>query len=416
MTTTEELIAQINRGLDDIRIHTNRLFENFDPRYLAFNLNRNLMVLRGMEDELSRRVGESRMYAGSLGKKERDPHIRRIFLRNHYRMLTLERLRTAITAHKIALATIDSHYTFYKRKKEVDIKNVTNKRDLEKLKVAEKSIKLGRLEVLPHLAYSGDVLKILSQQDNKVRDTFKEIKSKLKEKGQIRKKGIRIEVEYWQEGRLKKERLDFPIEADIDSELRKRFGRKYRWRVLSYIKTKGVLITSHYTVDNIALAYASTYPKKGVEALALDFFRYYYLTSEKERESIGLYPQIKPCINCHYSIFDTPFMNEPEFRTGFGSMLIIKKCEIEGFLSGRRSEISNIPNYLLGGVILYGVSSFDERKVSNLLQIDESELKDAIEKFVLSGLHISLFEDVRKFEKFMPKSDKAKQFLELLQG
>lgn len=416
MTTTEELIAQINRALDDIKINMSRLFENFDPLYLAFNLNRNLTILKDFEDELSRRVGDTHSYTGALSKRERDPHIRRIFLRNHYRMLTLERLRTAITGHKIALATIASHYTFYRGKKEVDIRNITNKKELEELKVVEKPIKLGRLEILPYLAYSGDVLKILGQQDNKVRDTFKEIKAKLKEKGQVRKKGIRIEVEYWQGGRLKKERLELPIDADIDSELRKRFGKKYRWRVLSYVKTKGVLINSHYTVDNIALAYASCYPGKGVEFLALDFFKYYYITSEKERETIGIYPQMKPCIDCHYSIFDAPFMNEPEFRTGFGSMLIIKKCEIEKLLSGKRSEISNIPNYLLGGVVLYGISSFDEKKISNLLGIDENDLREAIEKFVLSGLHMSLFEDTSRFERFMPKSDKAKQFLELLQG
>ena len=97
-------------------------------------------------------------------------------------------------------------------------------------------------------------------------------------------------------------------------------------------------------------------------------------------------------------------------------MLLIKKCEIESLLSGKRSEISNIPNYLLGGVILYGVSPFDEKKVSKLLGINEEELKEAIEKFVLSGLHMALFEDTSKFEKIMPKSDRAKQFLELLQG
>ena len=129
MTTPEELIAQINRALDDIKINMSRLFENFDPLYLAFNLNRNLTILKDFEDELSRRVGDTHSYTVALSKRERDPHIRRIFLRNHYRMLTLERLRTAITGHKIALATIASHYTFYRGKKEVDIRNITNKKE-----------------------------------------------------------------------------------------------------------------------------------------------------------------------------------------------------------------------------------------------------------------------------------------------
>jgi len=415
MTTTEELIAQINRVLDDIKINMSRLFENFDLLYLVFNLNRNLAFLKDLEDELSRRVSETLSYKMS-SKKERDPHIRRILLRNHYRMLTLERLRTAITAHKMALATIESNYTFYKGKKVIEVKDITSKEDLESIRISEKPIKLGRMEILPHLAYSGDVLRILGQKSNKTRDTFKEIKSRLKEKGQVQRKGMRIEVEYWQGGRLKKERVELPVDADVDGELRKRFGRKFRWRLLTYVKTKGVLINSHYTIDNLALAYASQYPEEGAKILAIDLFRYYYLTSEKEREAIGLYPQIRPCIDCHYSIFDLPFMGEKEFRTGFGSMLIIKKCEIESLLIGKRSEISNIPNYLLGGVILYGVSPFDEKKISELLGINEEELKEAIEKFVLSGLHMTLFEDTSKFEKFMPKSDKAKQFLELLQG
>lgn len=415
MTTTEELIAQINRVLDDIKVNMSRLFENFDPLYLVFNLNRNLAFLKELEDELSRRVGETLSYKIS-SKRERDPHIRRILLRNHYRMLTLERLRTAIAAHKMALATIESNYTFYKGKKVIEVKDITNKEELESIRISEKPIKLGRMEILPHLAYSGDVLRILGQKSNKTRDTFKEIKSRLKEKGQVQRKGMRIEVEYWQGGRLKKERVELPVDADVDGELKKRFGRKFRWRLLTYVKTKGVLINSHYTIDNLALAYASQYPEEGAKILGLDLFRYYYLTSEKERETIGLYPQIRPCIDCHYSIFDLPFMEEKEFRTGFGSMLLIKKCEIESLLSGKRSEISNIPNYLLGGVILYGISPFDEKKVSKLLEINEEELKEAIEKFVLSGLHMALFEDTSKFEKFMPKSDRAKQFLELLQG
>ncbi|HDD31071.1 MAG TPA: hypothetical protein ENF72_00385, partial [Thermococcus litoralis] len=72
MTTTEELIAQINRVLDDIKVNMSRLFENFDLLYLVFNLNRNLAFLKDLEDELSRRVGETLSYTMS-NKRERDP-------------------------------------------------------------------------------------------------------------------------------------------------------------------------------------------------------------------------------------------------------------------------------------------------------------------------------------------------------
>jgi Zn-finger domain-containing protein len=62
------------------------------------------------------------------------------------------------------------------------------------------------------------------------------------------------------------------------------------------------------------------------------------------------------------------------------------------------------------------MSEYSEKKVAELLGIPEAELEEAIKKFVISGLHRVLFSDTRKFEKFMPKSDRAKKFLALLQG
>ncbi|HIP89816.1 MAG TPA: DUF530 domain-containing protein [Thermococcus paralvinellae] len=414
MTTTEELVAQINKFLDDIGIDMAGLFEDLDVPSLVSHLNRNMEILKNFEEELSRRVGETVPSVRVMDKKERDPHIRWLYKKKHNRILTLERLRSAIVAHKMALALISANYSFYIGNREVDAKTI--KKCDRKIKAIKKPVTLGRPEILPNLAYSGDVLRLLGQESVEVRETFKLIKSKLREKGTVRKKSFRIEVEYWDNGRLKKARLDIPADADIESELRKKFGKRFRWRVLSYVKTKGVLINNHYTVDNLALAYAVFDPEKGPELLGLDLFRYYFLTSEKERESLGLYPDIKPCIDCHYSIFDLPFMKEKWFRTGFGSMMIIRKCEIEKMIGGKRSEISNIPNYLLGGVILYGISPFNEEKVAELLGLDLDKLVEAIRKLVLSGLHTYLFTNVEKFEKFMPKSDKAKRFLELLQG
>ena len=62
------------------------------------------------------------------------------------------------------------------------------------------------------------------------------------------------------------------------------------------------------------------------------------------------------------------------------------------------------------------MSEYDEKKVAELLGIPREELEEGIRKFVISGLHRVLFSDTGKFEKFMPKSDKAKKFLALLQG
>lgn len=178
------------------------------------------------------------------------------------------------------------------------------------------------------------------------------------------------------------------------------------------------MINNHYTVDNLALAYATYDPKRGSELLALDLFRYYFLTSEKERETTLLYPGLRSCIDCHYSLFDIPFKNRKDFKIGFGSMLLIRKCEIERLLSKKRTEIARLPNYILGGVILYGISPFSEDEVSKILGIDLEELKEGIRKFIVSGLYKVVFSEsaLKKFEKFMPRSEKAKKFLELLQG
>jgi len=415
MTTTEELVAQVNKILDDIGIDMDGLFETFDIPSISYRLKENLSLLQDLEDDLSRRVGEATPSVMGMGKKDRDPHLQWIYKKKRNRVLALERLRAAITAHKMALALISANYTFFLGKKLMSLDELT-KENVERVKAVPNPVQLGRVEVLPYLAYSGDVLRLLARESIEVRESFKLIKGKLREKGTVRTHGLRIEVEYWENNRLKKDRINLPTDADIEAELRQRYGRRFRWRVLSFVKTMGVLINNHYTVDNLALAYSILDPQNGVKKLGLDLFRYYFLTSETERESLGLYPNIKLCIDCHYSIFDLPFMDEPDFKTGYGSMFLIRKCEMEKALSGRRRDIANIPNHLLGGVLLYGMSEYTEEKVAELLGINADELVEAIKKFVISGLHKKLFADTKKFEKFMPKSDKAKQFLALLQG
>lgn len=415
MTTTEELVAQVNKILDDIGIDLTGLFETFDVPSISYRLRENLSLLHELEEDLSRRVGETTPSTGALSKRERDPHIQWIYKKKRNRLLALERLRAAITAHKMALALISANYTFFLGKKLLSIRDLTRE-NVENVKAVLNPVQLGRVDVLPHLAYSGDVLRLLSRENVAVREEFKFIKGKLREKGTVRTRGLRIEVEYWEGNRLKKTRLDLPADSDIEAELRSRFGKRFRWRVLSFVKTRGVLVNNHYTVDNLALGYAALDPERGAEKLGLDLFRYYFLTSENERERLGLYPDIRLCIDCHYSIFDLPFRWDPHFRTGHGSMLIIRKCEMEHALVGRRKELSNVPNYLLGGVLLYGMSEYDEKKVAELLGIPQEELEESIKKFVISGLHRVLFSEANKFEKFMPKSDKAKKFLALLQG
>ena len=415
MTTTEELVAQVNKILDDIGIDMDGLFETFDVPSISYHLRENLSLLQELEEELSRRVGEVTPAVKGMTKRDRDPHIQWIYKKKRNRVLALERLRAAITAHKMALSLIAANYTFFLGKKPLAIKELTRE-NVERVEAVQNPVQFGRTEILPYLAYSGDVLRLLARESIAVREAFKLIKGKLREKGTVRTRGLRIEVEYWEGNRLKKARLDLPADIDIEGELRKRYGRRFRWRVLSFVKTKGVLINNHYTVDNLSLAYATLDPEKGAEKLGLDLFRYYFLTSENDRENMGLYPDIKLCIDCHYSIFDLPFRKEPGFKTGHGSMLIIRKCEMEKALIGRRKDIANVPNYLLGGVLLYGMSDYSEDRVAELLGIPKDELEEAIRKFVISGLYKTLFADTKKFEKFMPKSDRAKQFLALLQG
>ncbi|ASJ02962.1 hypothetical protein A3L09_06670 [Thermococcus profundus] len=415
MTTTEELVAQVNKILDDIGIDMAGLFEDFDVPTLSYYLNRNLSILSDLEEELERRVGELPSSPTSYDRKNRDPHLQWVYRKKRNRILAIERLKASITAHKMALALISANYSLRIGKKEINPGNIKQE-NLGEVKAVPKQIRLGRIEILPHLAYSGDVLRLLAREGLEVRESFKFIKGKLREKGTVQTRGLRIEVEYWSENRLKKDRIDLPADSDIEGELRKRYGRRFRWRVLSFVKAKGVLINNHYTVDNLALAYSTLDPENGAKKLGLDLFRYYFLTSETERMGLGLYPDIRLCIDCHYSIFDIPFQDEPDFKTGYGSMLVMRKCEMEGMLSGRRTDISGVPNHILGGVLLYGMTPWDEAKVSKLLGIPRDELEDGIRKFVISGLHNTLFADTGKFEKFMPKSDRARQFLALLQG
>ncbi|AIF69814.1 hypothetical protein PAP_07120 [Palaeococcus pacificus DY20341] len=411
MTTTEELISRVNLLLDDIKTNTPRLFEGSVPS-IVFHLNKQLSVLEDLRHELERRVGVTAPSTYFLSRSERDPNIHWIYRKKHNRVLALERIKSAIMAHKMALGHILANYSFYDGRKEIEPKNI---KDPKKVRAIKKEIVIGRLDILPHLAYSGDVLRILSQKDVVVREAFKNIKGKLRERGTLKKIGYRLEVEYFENKKLKTTRITLPEDVDIDSELRRRYGKMVRWKVLTSVKTRGVLINNHYTVDNLALAYASLNPEKALQMLAFDLFRYYVITSERDREFLALYPDIKLHIDCHYSLFDEPFRNEPFFKTGFGSMLLIRKGEIERMLSGKRSTLSTIPNYLLGAVILYGISPYNEKKVAELLGINQKELEDALWKVAISGIPLDTFGDKKKFERFMPKEEIVVEFLKALE-
>lgn len=411
MTTTEELVSRVNVILDEIKSNMPRLFESSVP-HIAFQLNRQLEVLEELRNELERRVGITTPSTAFLERSQRDPNIHWIYRKKHNRLLALDRVKSAIMAHKIALGHIVANYRFYENKKEIELKDI---KDPDNIRAIRREIGIGRLEIVPHLGYSGDILRILSQKDVEVREAFKAIKGKLKERGTLKRVGYHLEVEYFENNRLKTARVTLREDADIDYELKKRYGRLIRWKILRPVKTKGILINNHFTVDNLALAYASLNPEKAINMLAFDLFRYYIITSEKDREVLSLYPDIKVSIDCHYSLFDEPFRGEPFFKTGFGSMLLIRKAEIEKMLVGRRSTISTIPNHLLGAVIFYGTSPYDERKTSEFLGLSEKELQDALWKIAISGIPLEIFGDRRKFEKFIPKEEIVVEFLKALE-
>jgi len=103
MTTTEELVAQVNKILDDIGIDMDGLFETFDVPSISYRLKENLSLLQELEEDLSRRVGETTPSAGFSDRKNKDPHIQWIYKKKRNRVLALERLRSAITAPKLWL-------------------------------------------------------------------------------------------------------------------------------------------------------------------------------------------------------------------------------------------------------------------------------------------------------------------------
>lgn len=114
MPTTEELIARINKILDDISIDIPGLFEDLDIPKIFLTLKDQLESLKELEEELERRVGELGPTPIIKEKRSKDPHLSWIYRKRHYRILTLERLRSAITAHRIALAILNANYTLKK--------------------------------------------------------------------------------------------------------------------------------------------------------------------------------------------------------------------------------------------------------------------------------------------------------------
>lgn len=87
-----------------------------------------------------------------MGKRDRDPpHLQWIYKKKRNRVLALERLRAAITAHKMALALIEANYTFFIGRRPISPKELTRENVGGDVEAVPRNVRLGRVEILPHL-------------------------------------------------------------------------------------------------------------------------------------------------------------------------------------------------------------------------------------------------------------------------
>lgn len=347
-------------------------------------------------------------------RKNCDLYFQWFYRKRYYRMFVLERFCLVIMVYKIVLVIFDVNYIFKRGSSEIKVIEIKD----EKVKVIRKFYSIGRVEILFYLVYLGDVFKFFVRESFFVRDVFKEIKGRFREQGMVKIRSIRFEVEYFENNCLKKVYVSFFVDVDIEVELRKQFGRCFCWRVFSFVKIRGVFINNYYMVDNLVLVYVLFNFEKGVELLGFDIFCYYFFMLLVDREIFGVFLGIKSCFDCYYLIFDLFFRWDLNFKIGQGSFYIIRKCEMEEQFVGRKKDFSGVFNYFFGGVLFYGISNYDEKKVVEILGIFEDEFIEVMKKFVILGFVNVLFikEEVKKFDKFMLKSDKVKQFFVLFQG
>ncbi|MDR0900393.1 MAG: DUF530 domain-containing protein [Methanobrevibacter sp.] len=188
----------------------------------------------------------------------------------HFRMKAtakkniLDRVKSAIDAHKIAIGHFDEYGLFkcescskiYKSSKFFELNQECTCKNKEfQFKINSKGVY--HLEIIPYLPLSGNYMVLMSQLNNWGRDAFKKVLNILKQERKGVVKTISAVIRFKENKRWIRKRiaLDSEYVDNYEEEIRKRYGREVRIEFLQFHRTKPTIINDKHTRNALAISY-----------------------------------------------------------------------------------------------------------------------------------------------------------------
>lgn len=178
---------------------------------------------------------------------------------------SLDRVKSAIDAHKIAIGNLDEYAKIkckncsksYRASSFVD-NNKTCKCGSNDFEFKINHHGIHRLEIIPYLPLSGNYMVIMSGLSYWGRESFKRILNLLQQKRKGVVKTVSPIIRIYENGREIRKRvsLDSEFADSYEEEVRRRYGKNVRIERLEFHRTKPAIINDKHTRTALALAYA----------------------------------------------------------------------------------------------------------------------------------------------------------------
>lgn len=197
----------------------------------------------------------------------------------------LDRVKSAIDSHKIAIGHLEEYAMFkcekcsksYKPSVYIELSKKKSKIKISKdneskeiisteecscgsnefrLEINEKGVY--RLEIIPYLPLSGDYMVLMSKMTNWGRESFKKVLSLLKQerKGVVKTVSIVIKFKKNERWIRKRVNLDSEYVDSYEEEVRRQYGKNVRIEFLQFHRRKPVIINDKHARTALAIGYA----------------------------------------------------------------------------------------------------------------------------------------------------------------
>lgn len=186
----------------------------------------------------------------------------------------LDRVRSAIASHKIAIGTLDDYAIFKSKSLKRSYLPSELPEDIPYSDLTmEKSDSISsRIEIIPFLPLSGDYLFCMNELSAIGRSSFKKIISKLKKERKGVVTNVSLVIRLMERGRWIRKRVNLETDYDGSYEkvLKEKYGNNVRIEFLQFRKVKPTIINDKHTRTSLALAY-TFYSEKLIKDLEEDY-------------------------------------------------------------------------------------------------------------------------------------------------